>query len=137
MQGDYAAVRTRGAEVVAIGQGTAAEAENICRQVGATFPCLGDPGKDSYRAFGQPRGSWRQIMLEPRRAGNAAVRKGSKVSLRGSLMRHSDWFQRPGVAVVDRAGIVRYLYRSRHAGDLPPHANLLAALDALADGRFA
>src|SRR5262245_33154756 len=128
MQQAYPALQARGAQVVAIGQGTAAEAEDVCRTMGATYPCLGDPGKASYQAFGLPRGGWREILLEPMRAGNEAMRKGHRVSIRGSLMRHSDWFQLPGLAVVDRAGIVRYLHRARHAGDLPPTADVVAAL---------
>jgi len=132
MQQEYEALRARGAEVVAIGQGTAEEAQRFCRQLGATYPCLGDPDKESYRAFGLPRGGLRAILLDPLRAGNQAVRRGHRVSVRGSLMRHSDWFQLPGVAIVDRAGTLRYLYRSRHAGDLPPIVRVAATLDALA-----
>jgi hypothetical protein len=134
MQHDYDQIRVRGAELVAVAQGTAAEAERFCRQLGTSYPCLGDPGKDSYRAFGLPRAGWREMILEPMRAGNKALRRGHSVSIRGSLMKHSDWFQLPGVAIVDRAGIVRYLYRSRHAGDLPEISDVLLALDALARG---
>ena len=132
MQGDYEQIRTRGAELVAIAQGTGAEAERFCRQLGVAYTCLGDPAKDSYRAFGLPRGGLREIVFEPMRAGNEAVHKGYKVSLRGSLMRHSDWFQLPGLAVVDRSGIIRYLHRSRHAGDLAPTGDVLQVLERLA-----
>jgi len=128
MQGLYGALESQGAAVVAIAQGTMDEAQRFCSRLGVKFPCLGDPDKDSYRAFGLPRAGWREMILEPMRAGNEAVRKGYKVSLRGSLMAHSDWFQLPGAAIVDTAGVVRYLYRSRHAGDLPAHSALLAAV---------
>ena len=121
-----------GAQIVAIGQGTPAEAAEQCRRLGASFPCLGDPEKDSYRAFGLPRGSWKEILIDPIRAGNQAVRSGQRVSIRGSLLRQSDWFQLPGTAVVDRRGTLRYLYRSRHSGDLPPVDALLAAVKAIA-----
>lgn len=131
MQHDYDQIRVRGAELVALAQGTAAEAERFCRQLGVSYPCLGDPDKQSYRAFGLPRGGWREMVLEPMRAGNTALRRGHRVGIRGSLMKHSDWFQLPGVAIVDRAGIIRYLYRSRHAGDLPAISEVLLALDAL------
>jgi hypothetical protein len=130
MQQEYEALRARGAQLVAIGQGTAEEAQRFCRQLGVAYPCLGDPEKDSYRTFGLPRGGLREILFEPIRAGNQAVRRGHKVSVRGALMRHSDWFQLPGVAIVDRAGILRYLYRSRHSGDLPPMSAVRAALEA-------
>jgi hypothetical protein len=131
MQRDYAAIQARGAQVVAIGQGTAEEAAGYCNGIGAAYPCLGDPRKDGYKAFGLRRGGLREILLEPLRAGNQAVRQGHRVSIRGSLMRHSDWFQLPGVAIVDRGGVLRYLYRSRHAGDLPPQSAILDALESL------
>ena len=117
-----------GAQVVAIGQGTADEAGRVCEQMGVTFSCLGDPEKASYRQYGLARAGWREIILDPIRAGSEAMEKGYRVSIRGSLMRHSDWFQLPGVAIVDRAGIVRYLHRARHSGDIPAPAAVIAAL---------
>src|SRR5512132_2191024 len=117
-----------GAAVVAIGQATADAAARVCARMGVTFPCLGDPDKASYRAFGLRRASWREIVLDPMRAGNEAMKKGYRVSIRGSLMPHSDWFQLPGVAIVDRAGIVRWLHRAQHSGDIPAPATVLAAL---------
>jgi hypothetical protein len=60
--------------------------------------------------------------------------KGFKVSIRGSLMRHSDWFQLPGVAIVDRDGIVRWLHQARHSGDIPSPATVIAALASVAGG---
>jgi hypothetical protein len=135
MQRHYDAVRARGAEVVAVAQGTADEAVAFCRAAGVEYPCLGDPGRQSYRAFGLPRVGWRALLLDPEaiRAMREASRQGFRVSLRGSLMSHSDWFQLPGVAIVDRAGVVRYLHRSRHAGDQPAPAELVRVLDALTD----
>ena len=152
-----------GAQVVAIGQGTAEEAGRICGQMGVAFPCLGDPEKTSYRAYGLRRAGWREIVLDPMREGNAAMKagyrayglrragwreiildpmregseamkKGYKVSIRGSLMRHADWFQLPGVAIVDRAGIVRWLHQARHSGDIPSPATVIAALPVTARG---
>ena len=121
----------RGAQVIAIGQGTAEEAARACERMGVGFPCLGDPAKASYRAFGLRRAGWREIVLDPMRAGNEAMQKGYRVSIRGSLMRHSDWFQLPGVAIVDQAGIVRWLHRARHSGDIPSPATVLEALASL------
>ena len=131
MQRELPAVAARGAQVVAIGQGTADEAGRVCAQMGVTFPCLGDPEKASYRAYGLRRAGWREIVLDPIREGSEAMKKGYKVSLRGSLMRHTDWFQLPGVAIVDASGILRHLHRARHSGDLPPPAAILDAFDTL------
>jgi hypothetical protein len=131
MQRELDTVVAHGAQVVAIGQGTADEATRVCEQMGVTFPCLGDPHKTSYRAYDLPRGGWREILLDPIRDGNQAIKAGHRVSIRGSLMRHSDWFQLPGVAIVDRAGIVQYLHRARHSGDVPSPAAVVAALASL------
>src|SRR5215813_1410060 len=128
MQRELSAVTARGAQVVAIGQGTADEAGRICAQMGIEYACLGDPEKASYRTYGLRRAGWREIVLDPMRVGNEAMRKGYRVSIAGSLMRHSDWFQLPGVAVVDRAGIVRWLQRARHSGDIPSPSRVVAAL---------
>jgi peroxiredoxin len=129
MQRERGAIEVRGAQLIAIAQGTTADAERYCSALGVTYRCLGDPQRDSYRAFELPRGGFKEILFDPMRAGNQAMRKGFKVSIRDSLRRHSDWFQLPGVAIVDRAGRLRYLYRSRHAGDLPAMDALLAVLD--------
>lgn len=129
MQRERGAIKARGAQLVAVAQGTTAEAERYCAALGVTYRCLGDPQRDSYRAFGLPRGGLKEILFDPMRAGNDAVRKGFRVSIRDSLRRHSDWFQLPGVAIVDRAGRLKYLYRSRHSGDLPSMDALLAVLD--------
>jgi peroxiredoxin len=128
MQRELGTVQARGAQVVAIGQGTADDASRICGQMGISYPCLGDPEKASYRAYGLRRAGWREILLDPMRDGNRAMKEGYKVSIRGSLMRHTDWFQLPGVAIVDRDGIVRYLHQARHSGDIPPASAVIAAL---------
>ena len=132
MQRELPAVTARGAQVVAIGQGTADEAGRICAQMGVDYPCLGDPEKASYRAYGLRRAGWREIILDPMREGSEAMKKGYKVSIRGSLMRHADWFQLPGVAIVDRAGVVRWLHQARHSGDIPSPATVIAALPVTA-----
>ena len=130
MQRALGDVAARGAQVVAIGQGTAEEAGRICAQMGVEYPCLGDPGKASYRAYGLRRAGWREIVVDPMREGSEAMKKGYKVSIRGSLMQHSDWFQLPGVAIVDREGIVRWLHQARHSGDIPSPETVIAALSA-------
>jgi peroxiredoxin len=131
MQRELGSVEACGAQVVAVGQGTASEAAGVCDQMAVTYPCLGDPEKASYRAYGLRRAGWREIILDPMRDGNRAMKEGYKVSIRGSLMRHSDWFQLPGVAIVDRAGIVRYLHQAKHSGDIPSATAVVAALAAV------
>jgi peroxiredoxin len=129
MERHHEAIRLRGATIVAVGQGTTAEVERFCRGFGATFICVGDPERRAYRAFGLPRGGWRESVFDPFRAGPLYR---LHLSARGLFLSASDWFQLPGLAIVDRRGRLRYLHRSRHAGDLPPGAAVLASLDEIA-----
>jgi hypothetical protein len=134
MQQHLAEVERRGAQVVAIGQGTGRDAREFCGRAGVTFPCLGDPGRESYRGFALPRGGWRAILLDPLLVGREGVRRLGGVDVRGALLPTSDWFQLGGVAIVDREGVLRYVHRARHPADLPAPAALLQALDAVAAG---
>ncbi len=117
---------------MAVGQGTGEEAARICNRLEVPCPCLGDPGKQAYRAFGLERDGWWNVtakpFLEDPRLAFSRIRSAS---LKGSLMRHSDVLQLGGVAIVDRDGILRYLHRSRKTDDLPATSAVLAELDRL------
>ena len=134
MQRSYRAFESRGAEVVAVAQGTGDEAADFCGKLKTDFPCLGDPDKQVYRAFSLPRDGWWNVTAKPFLEEPAlAFQRIRNASLKGSLMRHSDPLQLGGVAIVDGRGILRYLHRSTRTDDLPPTSEVLAALDALAD----
>ncbi len=124
--------RSRGVEVVAVAQGTGEEAAGICRSLGVESPCLGDPGKDAYAAFGLPRDGWWNVTARPFYEEPAlAWSRIRRASMKGSLMKHSDVLQLGGVAIVDAAGELRYLHVSRRTDDLPPTGEVLAQLDRL------
>ena len=128
----HAEIRARGAQVVAVTQGSGDEAARSCRMLKIGFPCLGDPDKALYRIFSLPRDGWWNVTAEPfLRAPRIAFDRIRRASLKGSMMRHSDVLQLGGVALVDRSGVVRYLHRSRRTDDYPPTSELIAALDAL------
>ena len=133
MQEHHADYKERGARVVAIGQGTGEEAAEICGALGADFSCYGDPGKRAYRAFQLPRASWWSVTAKPFFEDAAlAYRRIRNASMKGSLMKHTDVLQLPGVAIVDAGGVVRYLHRSKKADDLTPTTEILSQLDRLA-----
>jgi hypothetical protein len=129
VQRHRAELEARGAGVVAIGQGTGREAARFCRMLKVDATCLGDPEKQSYRAFGLPRDGWWNVTAKPFLEDPAlAWSRIRHASLRGSLMRHTDVLQLGGVAVVDRDGVCRYLHRARRTDDFPPLQEVLAAL---------
>lgn len=128
----HAEFRARGVRVAAIGQGTGAEAASVCRSEGVEYPCLGDPDKQAYSAFGLRRDGWWNVTVRPfLEEPKLAMSRIRNASLKGSLMRHTDVLQLGGVAIVDGAGVLRYLHASRKTDDLPSTANLLAELDRL------
>jgi hypothetical protein len=124
--------RARGVEVVAVAQGTGEEAARFCRAQGVESPCLGDPGREAYAAFGLPRDAWWNVTAKPfLEDPGLAWSRIRHASLRGSLMRHSDVLQLGGVAIVDTRGVLRHLHVSHKTDDLPPTPELLATLDRL------
>ena len=121
--------RALGADVVAIGQGSGEEAARFCRMLKTSFACLGDPERDAYRAFELPRDGWWNVTVKPFfETPKLAFSRIAHASLRGSLLRSSDVLQLGGVVILDRKGVVTYLYRSARTDDLPPTAELLAHL---------
>lgn len=115
-----------------MGQGTGREAARFCRAQGVEAPCLGDPGRAAYAAFGLPRDGWWNVTARPFFEDPAlAFSRIRRASLRGSLMQHTDVLQLGGVAMVDTAGVLRFLHVSRRTDDLPPSPELLEALDRL------
>ena len=48
-----------------MGQGTGEEAARVCREQGVESPCLGDPDKQAYAAFGLPRDAWWNVTARP------------------------------------------------------------------------
>jgi hypothetical protein len=132
VQRDLAEFEERGATVIAIGQGTGAEAERVARALRVTYPVLGDPGKDAYRALGLGRSGWAAMLVQPFLEDPAgAWRNLREADLAASANPRSDVRQLGGAVLVDRQGVVRFLHRSRTTTDVPPNAALLAAIDAL------
>lgn len=124
MRRDYEEFRRRGAEIVVITQGDASQAETFRQSHDIPFPCLADPQRRAYAAYGLSRGSVLQI-LGPRVwwRGIQAARKGF-----GLGKPVGDPRQMPGVFIVNREGKICFAYRSRDASDNPPNDLLLASL---------
>jgi len=129
VQGRLADFETLGAQVVAVGQGTGAEAAAAARRHRVRFPVLGDPGHESYRTLGLGRtnvwGLTLQPFFEDPRGAFANLRRAD---LAASASPRSDVRRLGGALVVDAAGRVRFLHRSRTTTDVPATDALLAAL---------
>ena len=113
---------------MAVTQGDAEQAQALCERFQAPFPCLADPQRAGYRAFGLKRGSLWEVV------GPAAVVRGLRAARKGHHIEKvvGDAFQMPGTFIIDGAGTVRYAHYARHSGDHPAAAELIAALKSLA-----
>jgi peroxiredoxin len=126
-----------GVRVVCVIQGTAEEGARFCGRHGLPHACIPDPEKESYRAMGFGRTSWRKMLaaskeLKERRA--EAKELGCGVSLAGTLKKNSDIMQLPGAALIDRGGRILWIHRGTHPADLPSADDLLRiAQDAMRD----
>jgi NAD(P)-dependent dehydrogenase (short-subunit alcohol dehydrogenase family) len=116
-------IRSRGAELVIVGNGAAHFAAAFREDYRLDCPLLVDPELRAYRAAGLRRG--RVEALSPRLPRNAlrALRAGSR---QGAIQ--GDPWQLGGVFVIRRDGELAYRYVSREAGDHPPVDDVLAAL---------
>jgi hypothetical protein len=136
VQGRLAEFERCGAQVIAVGQGTGAEAAAAARRHGITYPCLGDPGHESYRTLGLGRTGLFGLTLAPFfEDPRGAFQNLKRADLRASANPRSDVRRLGGAMVVDRSGRVRFLHRSATTTDVPSTDTLLAALsgDVLQD----
>jgi hypothetical protein len=132
VQSRLADFQRRGANVVAIGQGTGTEAARIARMLKVAYPCYGDPQHDAYRALDLGRTGLFGLTLAPFLSDvTGSLRNLAQADLRASASPRSDVFRLGGALVADRSGTIRFLHRSQSTTDVPETAALLAALDAL------
>ena len=131
MQGRLSEFEARGAQLIAVGQGTGAEAAAAAQRHRVSFPCLGDPGHASYRSLGFGRTGLFGLTLTPfLEAPREAFGNLKRADLRASANPRSDVRRLGGAMVVDASGRIRFLHRSATTTDVPATDRLLAALDA-------
>ena len=123
MRDELEAFDEAGAEVVLVGNGSAAFAEGFRDDVGWNGRLLIDTELRAYRAAGLRRG--RAEVLSPRLVGNAA--RALSEGYRQAAVQGDPW-QLGGVFVIRPGGTVTFRQASREAGD---HADLEAVKAAL------
>jgi hypothetical protein len=122
----------RGAQLVAVGQGSEAETARYCSEHAQGFPCLGDPERAGYRALGLARGGWWSTVLKPFVTDTReSLRLVRNADLAASQLESSDVLQMGGVAIVDRDGVMRFLHVAETTADIPSNPEIYAALDGL------
>ena len=116
-------------ELVIIGQGTLAQAQDFDKTHGKGLHALVDTKRQTYKALGFVRS--RLAILDPR-----STVKGLEKASRGFTQGRTqgDAFQMGGTLVVKAGGSPTFFHRSAYPGDHPEVKEVLAELQAAAAG---
>lgn len=114
-----------GLQVVAIALGEPKHARRFCGRLAPSVTCYCNQQADVYRAYGLERGGLRQALNPGLLLASARAAAGGHVQGEAT----GDVRMLPGTFVVDKAGVIRYVYYSQHAGD---HADIPALLQEMA-----
>lgn len=105
--------------------GSQSKAEEFCGARGAAGLCIGDEDKRTYRAMGLEQYNLLKLFTDPALKKRRAENKAAGFSQNWGATKIQDGAQLPGAAIIDASGIVRYVHRGAHPGDLPPLGELL------------
>jgi hypothetical protein len=105
--------------------GSQAKAEEFCGQHGMAAFCIGDADKRSYAAMGLEGFNLLKLFTEPALKKRRAENKAAGFSQNWGATKLQDAAQLPGAAIVDASGILRWVHRGAHPGDLPPVDEML------------
>jgi hypothetical protein len=124
LRGIVSDIRSRGAKLIVVGNGSPAQAAGLAADLALDFPLYADPERVSYRAAGTRRdlagalnpGVFAQAVRSWRRGHRQQGVQGDALQLGGTF-------------VVAAGGAVVWSHRSAHAGDHPTPAEILVALN--------
>lgn len=110
--------------------GDAAKAQKFCAQWAEAKRCLPDPDKTSYKAMGLEEYDLRKLFTDKALGRRRLQNKAAGFKQNWFATRLKDGAQLPGAAYFDADGVLRWLYRGIHPGDLPPMREMLDAVTA-------
>ena len=105
--------------------GSQAKAEEFCGQHGMAAYCIGDVDKRTYAAMGLEGFNLLKLFTDPALKKRRAENKAAGFSQNWGATKLQDGAQLPGAAIVDASGILRWVHRGAHPGDLPPVDEML------------
>ena len=105
--------------------GSQAKAEEFCGQHGMAAYCIGDVDKRTYAAMGLEAFNLLKLFTDPALKKRRAENKAAGFSQNWGATKLQDGAQLPGAAIVDASGIIRWVHRGAHPGDLPPVDEML------------
>jgi hypothetical protein len=114
--------------------GSQAKAEEFCARHNPDAICIGDADMHTYKAIGLSDFDLTKLQTTPELVERRNENEAAGFRQDWPATRIEDAAQNPGAAVLDRDGVVRWIHRGWHPGDLPPMRELYErARSALAE----
>jgi peroxiredoxin len=114
-------------QVIGVAMGRPKHAERYCGKLAPSVTCLTDETTLPYQIYGLQQGKLNELISAA--VVFASVRALARGSTQGETI--GDAKMLPGTFIVDKHGIIQYAYYSKHAGDHPNIADLIAAANTL------
>lgn len=111
--------------------GTPEVVQQFCGRFGDSERCIADPHKRTYEAMGLENYNLLRLFTDSELRARRAENKAAGFRQNWKATRIADSAQLPGAAFFDRDGVVRWLYRGKHPGDLPSMAKMLEVVTSL------
>ena len=100
--------------------GTADEAKQFASQFGDASRAIPDARKESYLAMGLEEYNLLRLLSDKKLGRRRKQNKAAGFRQNWGATKLANAAQLPGAAVIDAKGIIRWLHRGEHPGDLPP-----------------
>ena len=100
--------------------GTAEEAKSFASQFGDASRTVPDPRKESYLAMGLEDYNLLRLFTDKALLARRKENKAAGFRQNWGATKLGNSAQLPGAAAIDAKGIIRWLHRGTHPGDLPP-----------------
>ena len=96
-----------------IGQGEQYFVDEVCKEFGGWYQCVGDPERKSFELYGLGYTSYPDLTKEKVKKGGKRAREGGfKQNWKRSFATDSDWLQLPGTCVIDSKGKIWMMERA-------------------------
>lgn len=116
-----------GVTVRCITIGSQQKADEFCGRHSVFDRCIGDEDMRTYKAMGLGDYDLSRLQTDAALLERRAQNEAAGFRQDWDATKIEDAAQLPGAAFFDSDGIVRWLYRGTHPGDLPPMSDMLRA----------
>ena len=105
--------------------GSQEKAEKFCAVHNPDAICIGDPDMHTYKAMGLDDFDLTKLKTTPALTARRAENEAAGFVQNWDETKIEDAAQNPGAAVIDENGVIKWICRGVHPGDLPALSSML------------